>query len=68
VAAATTADVLFCSGWRQQQMLTCCFVQVSEFVTSNPNEKIGYKNITFFSLFCAYDSTGNKNILFLYTK
>jgi len=27
VAAGANADVLFCSVWRQKQLLTCCFVQ-----------------------------------------
>jgi len=39
------------SWWRQQQLLTCCFVQVFEFGTWKISEKIGYKNVRTFSSF-----------------
>ena len=39
------------SGRRQQQLLTCCFVQVFEFGTWNTSEKIGYKKFDFLFFF-----------------
>jgi hypothetical protein len=36
------------SGWRQQQLLTCCFVNVFDFGTSNTSVKIGYRNVRLF--------------------
>jgi hypothetical protein len=55
------------SGWRQQQLLVCCFVQVFEFVTWKPCEKIGLKMFGFFFLFCVYTSKESKEFIFLYT-
>jgi len=41
------------AGWRQQQLMTCCFVQAFEFGTWKLSEKICYKNVrTFTSFLC----------------
>ena len=42
------------SGWRQQQLLTCCFVQAFEFDTWKPSEKIDYKNVRIFSSYFVF--------------
>jgi len=44
------------SGWRQQQLLTCCFVQVFEFGTWKPSEKTDYKNVRIFSPYFVFTS------------
>jgi hypothetical protein len=53
------------SGWRQQRLLTCCFVNVFDFGTSNTSAKIGYRNVRFFLLFCTYHSTRKRTFSFL---
>ena len=52
------------SGWRQQQLLTCCFVQGFEFGAWNTSEKIGYKKFDFLFFFCVYTWTERKHFLF----